>query len=159
MMSDKKPTAAELLARSDNPHLLPRAVRERIAATHNLQAGARAGDFQVYGPDGSGGAFYTRGANPELLRGEISLTIQWSALSADEVPDYVTCHRDRFGELAEAQAAYDTAETVAGKEAARQHRNRLIQQSLALRMTHSQISEATGLSRGRISQISQSKPT
>ena len=42
-------------------------------------------------------------------------------------------------------------------EQLREKRNQLVRQALAAGMTHAQISEATGLSRGRIGQIAQTQ--
>lgn len=54
-------------------------------------------------------------------------------------------------QLKETEAAYRAA--LVRSEAARQERNRLVLAALAAGWTHRQIAEATGLSRGRISQL------
>lgn len=56
-------------------------------------------------------------------------------------------------ELHEAEARYKRASTLA--EQAREHRNWCVLDALKNGWTHQQISEATGLSRGRIGQIAQ----
>jgi DNA-binding NarL/FixJ family response regulator len=54
-------------------------------------------------------------------------------------------------ELREAEARYQRASRRS--EQARTERNRLVREALAAGWTHAQIAEATGLSRGRVSQI------
>jgi hypothetical protein len=54
-------------------------------------------------------------------------------------------------ELRKAERAYQRA--AARAEHLRQERNALVRQALAEGWTHQRISDATGLSRGRISQI------
>jgi DNA-binding NarL/FixJ family response regulator len=54
-------------------------------------------------------------------------------------------------ELRKTEAAYRAASRRS--EALRTERNRLIAQALAEGWTHQQIADATGLSRGRVSQI------
>lgn len=56
-------------------------------------------------------------------------------------------------ELRKAEARYQRAE--ARREHAREARNTAIRQALAAGWTHAQISEATGLTRGRIGQLAQ----
>jgi transcriptional regulator with XRE-family HTH domain len=56
-------------------------------------------------------------------------------------------------ELRKAEARYQRASHRA--EEARKARNEAVRQALADDWTHAQIAEATGLSRGRISQIKQ----
>jgi hypothetical protein len=54
-------------------------------------------------------------------------------------------------ELRKAEARYQRAASSA--EVAREHRNATVRAALAEGWTHQRISDATGLSRGRISQI------
>lgn len=56
-------------------------------------------------------------------------------------------------ELQKAEARYQRAD--AQREHAREARNTTIRQALADGWTHAQISEATGLTRGRIGQLAQ----
>jgi DNA-binding NarL/FixJ family response regulator len=54
-------------------------------------------------------------------------------------------------ELRKAEARYQRASRRS--EEAREERNRLVREALASGWTHARIAEATGLSRGRVSQI------
>ena len=54
-------------------------------------------------------------------------------------------------ELQEAEARFQRA--FAASEEAREQRNLAIRQALADGMTHAQVAEATGLTRGRVGQI------
>jgi CRP-like cAMP-binding protein len=54
--------------------------------------------------------------------------------------------------IRKAEARYQRA--FRRSEEAREERNRLVREALAQGWTHARIAEATGLSRGRISQIS-----
>jgi uncharacterized protein YerC len=54
-------------------------------------------------------------------------------------------------QLRTAEAAFKKAETA--RERAREKRNQVVRAALEAGWTHQQISDATGLSRGRISQI------
>lgn len=56
-------------------------------------------------------------------------------------------------ELRKAEARYQRAFRHA--EEARKERNRLVKQALADGWTHARISEATGLTRGRVGQLAQ----
>jgi hypothetical protein len=58
-------------------------------------------------------------------------------------------------ELRKAETRYRRAS--ARVEEAREHRNALVCQAIADGWTHQQISDATGLSRGRIGQIAQTR--
>jgi len=60
-----------------------------------------------------------------------------------------------LNELQQTESAYRSASQQA--EQLREKRNQLVRQALAAGMTHAQISEATGLSRGRIGQIAQTQ--
>jgi hypothetical protein len=55
--------------------------------------------------------------------------------------------------LAEAEEDYRNARSAV--DAKRQRRNELVKEAIAAGMSHSQIAKATGLTRGRIAQISQ----
>jgi transcriptional regulator with XRE-family HTH domain len=54
-------------------------------------------------------------------------------------------------DLRKAEARYERA--FGRSEVAREERNRLVREALGAGWTHAQIAEATGLSRGRVSQI------
>lgn len=56
-------------------------------------------------------------------------------------------------ELSAAEADYRKARSAVDEK--RQRRNRLVKEAIAAGMTHTQIADATGLTRGRIAQISQ----
>jgi len=58
-------------------------------------------------------------------------------------------------DLQTTEAAYKAASQHA--EELREQRNHLVREALSAGMTHAQISEATGLSRGRIGQIAQTQ--
>lgn len=56
--------------------------------------------------------------------------------------------------LAAAEADYRKARSAV--DAKRQRRNELVKEAIAAGLTHTQIAELTGLTRGRVAQISQS---
>jgi DNA-binding NarL/FixJ family response regulator len=59
-------------------------------------------------------------------------------------------------ELRKAEARYQRASRRS--EQLRQERNRAVWDALRSGMTHAQIAEATGLTRGRVGQLAQSQP-